>query len=88
MWFNKQDQKEIDVDKIVADMIELVKELNKAGLKRLIKGLELSWEAQNEFKNIKTAAEREDEKDLKESKPIDEIEKKLLDSFAETEINE
>lgn len=86
-WF-KNEPEEIDTGKTIEDTLALVKDLNKSGLNRLIKGITLYWEAQNELKNIKTSAERENEKDAREAKPVDDIEKTIADSFVETEINE
>lgn len=65
-------------DRDFQTLFKIVKELDKQGLNKLIKGIEALWEGYNALRTLKT-------RDEKEVRPVDEVEKKLEDSFEEVE---
>ncbi len=81
--FEREEESRADRD--YQTLFRIVKDLDKQGLNKLIEGIECLWKGYDAIRRIKTRDEKEDEKEAKESKPIDDIEQGLLDNFAEVD---
>jgi len=78
--FRKEEESRVDRD--YQALFRIVKELDKAGVNKLIEGIEAIWKGYDAMRRIKTRDEKAEENEAKESQEID----NLLDNFAEVDL--
>lgn len=78
-WFKKEEEPRADRD--YQTIYKIVRELDRQGLQKFLKGVEALWEGYNALRTLKTIDEKEDAKEAKETKDISDIE----NNFIETE---
>lgn len=61
MWFKKKKKSNLELDKVEArfqQAVDLFKDLDKREFKRLMDGIQLTWEGYNKIRQVQTVDEK------------------------------